>query len=168
MNLKNLPNEIINKIYLFLDMTSKISLVCYMGNQDWIYKNILNEYLYELNRNKKLLKELRENCSDCLEELRENCSYCQARHDNMLIDDLCSNCCDHLMDYMGQCDECNYCCDHQYDSQQEDLDELRENCSDCQHRRENMSTDDLCSECSEHLMDYNNQCDECNYCESHQ
>nr|QBK88549.1 MAG: hypothetical protein LCMiAC01_02260 [Mimivirus LCMiAC01] len=52
MNLLHiLPNEILNEIYLFLDTASKISLVCYMGNQDWICENILDDisHKYKLN-----------------------------------------------------------------------------------------------------------------------
>ena len=52
MNLLHiLPNDVLNEIYLFLDIASKISLVCYMGNQDWICKNILDDisHKYKLN-----------------------------------------------------------------------------------------------------------------------
>ncbi len=43
MNLNELPNDILNDIYSFLDLKSKISIICYMGDHDWMYYNILND-----------------------------------------------------------------------------------------------------------------------------
>ncbi len=38
-----LPNEVMNEIYSYMSPYSKLSLVCYMGNQDWIFDNIVKE-----------------------------------------------------------------------------------------------------------------------------